>query len=67
MKELVIKANDSKKQHVCALCKRDFKPFPAYGLFRDGKPVCMECGFDKDRDLLEMLEDWLMKCRLIQE
>jgi len=67
MKELVIKATDIKKNQVCELCKREFKPFPAYGLFWDGKPVCLECGFDKNRDLLEMLDDWLMKYRMLQE
>ena len=57
--QLVIKAQNSNNRFTCPLCGGVYDPVPEYGPFWNGKPVCLVCGYEKDRYLTGMLDDWI--------
>jgi transposase len=60
---LIIQAQHKKDKFTCPLCGGIYDPVPEYGPFWNGKLVCLECGFEKDRDLKAMLDAWLWNCQ----
>ena len=57
--QLVIQANHSMAKFRCVLCGGEFTPLPEYGPYLGGKPLCVICGYETDKNLTQMVDDWV--------